>query len=391
MAKGLLMVMLCLVVAFSAWASGEIPRELHEVLWRVQEEVKVGHWKEALGRLEGFKRKHPQKRHYLLFFYLGNVYWRLGRKEEAVRCWLEATELNPSDWASWQNLARAYYDEGRFLEAAHAFERAWKITGNAELRFYEAVSLLKAGRPEAALPHLHGLLQGGKAEDSWLQALLQADLELGRLEGAEEALSELLQRHPERPDYWRWLARVRLRRGRHLEAARALEVALRLRDDPEVRRELADLYQAVGLWIKAAQHLKRLHPDPSAEVCDQIAGLYLMAGRPSEALKYLDLALAKAPTRERFLKKGEILFSLRRFKEAYEAFGKALFMGDDGYACLMMGYCAWYVGDWEGAQKAWRKAASHPSYRRKAEEALRMIAQVEGTTISSNSPSGPVR
>lgn len=342
MLRGLLFALLCLSLAVWARASTEVPQEVHEVLWEAREEVDAGHLVEALKRLEAFRKEHPRVRHHLLSFQMGNICWRLGKKGEALRYWLEATKLKPEDAPSWQNLAKAYYEGGHFLKAAQAFLKAWKLTRDPELRFYGAVSLLKAGgRAGEALRHLKGLLEG----------------------------------HPARPDYWRALASLYLQRGEYLRAAAALEVALRFRDERKVREELAHLYQSAGLWVKAAKALERLHSDPSAEVCDRIASLYLMAGRTTEALKYLDLALSKDPTRGRFLRKGEILYRLRRYREAYDAFKLAASSGDDGYAHLMMGYCAWHLNDLKKAEEAFRRAANRPSYQREAQQALKAVVE----------------
>ena len=386
--RGLVILFAVLLIAASQSYSAEpLPPEAVKVLHRAQECLKRGKAKKGLELLGNFRREHPEIAHHLFLLLEGNLYWEEGKKEEALERWQRATQLSPRDEASWQNLAQALYELQRYAEAADAFLRAYELSERKELRFYAAVAYLKGKRPREAIPHLEVLARGREVPEEWLLALLQAYLDVGGLEGAEKVLRRLLSRNPEKVDYWKWLAQIYLKQRRYIEAVASLEIASRLRGGKEEKRELAQLYLGLNVPLKAARYYEEIYgsdPDPSA--CDRIATFYLAAHKIEEALAFIDLAIKKEPTAERFLRKGEILYKERRYEEAYQALKEATSRGGGGYASLLRGYCAWKMGWFQKAREAFLEAASYPGYKKRAQEALRIIAGKEG-----RSSEGPLK
>ncbi|RLA78481.1 MAG: hypothetical protein DRG36_06240 [Deltaproteobacteria bacterium] len=386
--RGLVILFAVLLIAASQSYSAEpLPPEAVKVLHRAQECLKRGKAKKGLELLGNFRREHPEIAHHLFLLLEGNLYWEEGKKEEALERWQRATQLSPRDKASWQNLAQALYELQRYAEAADAFLRAYELSKRRELRFYAAVAYLKGKRPREAIPHLEVLARGREVPEEWLLALLQAYLDVGGLEGAEKVLKRLLSRNPEKVDYWKWLAQIYLKQRRYIEAVASLEIASRLRGGKEEKRELAQLYLGLNVPLKAARYYEEIYgsdPDPSA--CDRIATFYLAAHKIEEALAFIDLAIKKEPTAERFLRKGEILYKERRYEEAYQALKEATSRGGGGYASLLRGYCAWKMGWFQKAREAFLEAASYPGYKKRAQEALRIIAGKEG-----RSSEGPLK
>ncbi|HEX16249.1 MAG TPA: tetratricopeptide repeat protein [Deltaproteobacteria bacterium] len=386
--RGLVILFAVLLIAASQSYSAEpLPPEAVKVLHRAQECLKRGKAKKGLELLGNFRREHPEIAHHLFLLLEGNLYWEEGKKEEALERWQRATQLSPRDEASWQNLAQALYELQRYAEAADAFLRAYELSKRRELRFYAAVAYLKGKRPREAIPHLEVLARGREVPEEWLLALLQAYLDVGGLEGAEKVLRRLLSRNPEKVDYWKWLAQIYLKQRRYIEAVASLEIASRLRGGKEEKRELAQLYLGLNVPLKAARYYEEIYgsdPDPSA--CDRIATFYLAAHKIEEALAFIDLAIKKEPTAERFLRKGEILYKERRYEEAYQALKEATSRGGGGYASLLRGYCAWKMGWFQKAREAFLEAASYPGYKKRAQEALRIIAGKEG-----RSSEGPLK
>jgi len=386
--RGLVILFAVLLIAASqSYRAEPLPPEAVKVLHRAQECLKRGKAKKGLELLGNFRREHPEIAHHLFLLLEGNLYWEEGKKEEALERWQRATQLSPRDEASWQNLAQALYELQRYAEAADAFLRAYELSKRRELRFYAAVAYLKGKRPREAIPHLEVLARGREVPEEWLLALLQAYLDVGGLEGAEKVLRRLLSRNPEKVDYWKWLAQIYLKQRRYIEAVASLEIASRLRGGKEEKRELAQLYLGLNVPLKAARYYEEIYgsdPDPSA--CDRIATFYLAAHKIEEALAFIDLAIKKEPTAERFLRKGEILYKERRYEEAYQALKEATSRGGGGYASLLRGYCAWKMGWFQKAREAFLEAASYPGYKKRAQEALRIIAGKEG-----RSSEGPLK
>ncbi len=61
------------------------------------------------------------------WFNLGNVYYSLGRKADAIRAFNRATGLDPGYVEAWNNLGNTLSDEGRPEEAVHAYEQALSL------------------------------------------------------------------------------------------------------------------------------------------------------------------------------------------------------------------------------------------------------------------------
>lgn len=373
------------ILLFASWAPAvelSLPPGCREVLYKVQEHLKKGEAERGLELLREFKEKHPESSHHLLFLLEGTLYWSLGRRKEAVNCWQEAVRLNPRDEASWQNLAQALYKLRRYKEAAEAFLQAYRLSERKEFRFYAAVAYLKAQRPRETIALLEASPQGEGLAEQWLCVLLQAYLDIGDLAGAERVLWKLLDRNPERVDYWRWLAQVYLQQRRYIKATASLEIASRFGGGQGDKRELVQLYHKLNIPLKVAWYYEGIYgSDLDPTVCDRIATFYLAAHKVKRALEYIDLALQREPTAKRYLRKGEILYRERRYEEAYDAFRKAASLGKDGYPYLMMGYCAWHLGDLREAEEAFGRAATYAKYRKRAREALKVITGQLGTIL----------
>ena len=83
-----------------------------------------------------------------------------GSLEEAIRYFKLATDIAPDYTESWNNLARAYYAKGRFIEAEQAFLRSLDIVpAQPDVAYALAWNyLLGQSRPEEALAYFEKAL-----------------------------------------------------------------------------------------------------------------------------------------------------------------------------------------------------------------------------------------
>lgn len=58
---------------------------------------------------------------------LGAVYRQLGRKDEAIECFLQALELDPAHARTHANIGAAFFDKGMTADAETAFKKAVQL------------------------------------------------------------------------------------------------------------------------------------------------------------------------------------------------------------------------------------------------------------------------
>lgn len=350
------------------------PGDLPGVLRQAQELAEKGRADEAYRILQRFREENPGVKNWGLSLLMGNLAWQRGRREEAIGHWRDASALAPGETAPLQNLGKALFEMGRFEEAARAFLRAWELSGDRGFRLYAALALLRAGRAEEALGHLEALRGEGRGGRELLEALLHAYLDTGRLGEAEGVLRELLEAEPGRADYWRLLAFLRQRQGDELGAASALRVALSLKEDPSLRGELIGLYRSLGLWLPAARLLEE---SPGEKDYGLLCDLYLLGGKPEEALRWAREALSRVGGEEWLRRVAEVEVSLGLYEEAYDLLRERVRGHDDPYLWYLLGQCALRTGRWGEAKGAFERALRDRRYAKEARAALEFLRAVE--------------
>lgn len=101
-----------------------------------------------------------------LAFNLGNVLYRLGRKEESVQRFLQAVELEPAFIESWNNLANALFEIDRPEEAVRALRKALAVDPRyADAHYNLAEVLHHLRRNEEAAVHWKAYLEEDPASE----------------------------------------------------------------------------------------------------------------------------------------------------------------------------------------------------------------------------------
>ncbi len=88
------------------------------------------------------------------WFNLGNVFYSLGRKAEAIRAFTRATGLDPEYVEAWNNLGNTLSDEGQLDEAVQAYEQALALEpAYMDAHYNLAETLDNIGERERARHH----------------------------------------------------------------------------------------------------------------------------------------------------------------------------------------------------------------------------------------------
>ena len=173
----------------------------------------------------------------------GRLAWTLGRWDEAIQLFQQATAHDPLSARAYTNLGFACYYSGRLPEAEAAFRHALELVpGFASGQYALGVSLLAQGRPEDSLKAIEQ-----ESDATWRRSGLPLALHaLGRKSQSDVALAELKDKHGGEMAYQ--IAQVHAYRGEPDQAFSWLERAYAQRDgglsdvkgDPLLRNLWAD-------------------------------------------------------------------------------------------------------------------------------------------------------
>jgi tetratricopeptide (TPR) repeat protein len=187
---------------------------------------------------------------------LAEMYFRVGRLDEALAEHTVALMIDPRRADSYVGVAQVHLREGRFAEAAAAAKRATDLAaGHKEARYVLATSLLRLGRADEG----HRELQEYERLQSAATALQSKQLEIAALRRdaavsgasgdharAVALLRKALDADPGDPAAELELGQALLRAGMAAEAITHLRAGLVPGSSPDVHRHLAAAYEAAG-------------------------------------------------------------------------------------------------------------------------------------------------
>jgi tetratricopeptide (TPR) repeat protein len=233
----------------------------------------------ALEQLRKTKRADSSP---LFDFLIGNIHFQQDRLDAAAQGYETAVARFPSFRRAWRNLALIHVRRGRHAEAIGAFTRLVELGGGD-------------GTTYGLLGYAHAAAQDWLAAESAYRSalLLQPDNSEWRLglarclfrqEKHEEAatlLDVLIEKHPDRPEFWLLQANAWLGLKQPLRAAENLEILARLgRADVEALNLLGDIYLNEGLPdLAAAAYRRGLDADPGQPPARALRAVEALAAR----------------------------------------------------------------------------------------------------------------
>ena len=276
------------------------------------------------------------------------------------------------------NFAVARYEQERFEEAGKLFLESYELSKEPKpaVRYQASACFYQAEKYKQAYAAIRPLLDTTTVKTNWVKLAAHSLIQLKDWPRAEKVLIRFLKASPTEYAYWQLLANVRVERKHYKRAAAALEIAYRITPPNETqRRNLSQLYLYIDAPLLSAHALEdSFTGTPSPKVCDQLARAYLSAGRTRQALGMLKLAIRQDNTAERWLTKGKILYSKRRYPEAAAALKQSVKLKEKtGLAHFLMGMSLWETQHWEKARISFAQAATHKRYAKKANRAIKSI------------------
>ncbi|HXH27966.1 MAG TPA: tetratricopeptide repeat protein [Candidatus Polarisedimenticolia bacterium] len=144
--------------------------------------------------------------------WLGQVYMRLGRTDDAEKSFHTAIGLAPKEPEYRISLGALKVEEHKMDEAKAAYEEALKISPDHPLALYNlGVIEAMGGKLDQALDFFHRAERAGTPSVALFNALAQAYEEQGHLDRAAEYLRRSLALRPDQPDRRAALRRLEAR------------------------------------------------------------------------------------------------------------------------------------------------------------------------------------
>jgi tetratricopeptide (TPR) repeat protein/predicted amidophosphoribosyltransferase len=200
---------------------------------------KVGRYEEAIKCYEKALEINPQQTE--TWFNKGNSLGRLGRFDEATKCHDKALEINPQHPTGWNNKGVSLQDLGRFDEAIKCYEKALKINPrNADAWSNKGVSLTDLGRFDEAIKCCEKALEiNPKKVNAWVNKG-NSLRRLGRFDEAIKCHDKALEIDPQNAGAWNNKGVSLVKLGRFDEAIACYEKAL------EINPQQADAWYNMG-------------------------------------------------------------------------------------------------------------------------------------------------
>jgi predicted TPR repeat methyltransferase len=228
----------------------------------------------------------------------GNLYNKLHKKDEAIRCYKKALELDPEYILAYNNMGNIYLKQGNLAQARTNFEIAIKIMPNyLDARYNLTTVLLKQNLTSEALQQLDILLeinpQHAKAHHRKAQTLYQLD----NLSSAIYHYQKYLELKPNDTDALHNLGTIFLRLGEPQKAIKYFLRIIPLSSDSENFYNLGVAYMQQN-WHKEAimyfEQTLNLNPD-NIDALTNIAAVYLKLEDYQGAAKYFHEILRLKP------------------------------------------------------------------------------------------------
>lgn len=236
---------------------------------------------------------------------LGNIYSRLGQRENAVRSYRLAAERGDTDVQTLLAIASEYQAMEDFNQAVGLYQQVLQIEpNNVEAHINLGYCYWRLGRLDEAVQENRLAIQLAPDDYRGHLNLVLLYRDTGRIAEAVEAAQRLPDVAPpaERGKVWTLLGDLYQAAGRPEDAVAAYEQALQASPDlVQVYSVLGSLYlqqDRPSDALRVFQQLAQVTPDDYT-VHQQLALVYRDLGQLDQAVAEANLALAKAPPEQR--------------------------------------------------------------------------------------------
>ncbi|MCY2926029.1 MAG: tetratricopeptide repeat protein [Planctomycetota bacterium] len=184
---------------------------------------------------------------------LGGICFQQDNVDQALACFREAVRKCPSFGRGWRNLGLAHIRKGNQDEAITAFTKMIEL-GGGDAYSYGLLGFAYASKEDyqaAEVAYRNALLLDPKNTE-WRLGLTRCVFKQEKFQDAATLLKVLIQRYPDKADFWLLQAHTYLGMKKPLDAAMNLEAVDRMgKATPETLHTLGDIYVSEDLMDSA--------------------------------------------------------------------------------------------------------------------------------------------
>jgi tetratricopeptide (TPR) repeat protein len=218
-------------------------------------------------------------------------------------------------------------------------------------------------------------------KEGWYQLKLASHFELEQFPMAAKTLEVIIQKWPDRKDYWVQLSQIYFKLKQYDEALSIMALAYRrnMLDKQMDITYLSNLYSNNNVPYKAAMVLQKGIEDgivePDTRHWTMAADAWYAAEEMEKALYSYEQAGKKSADGEIDLRRAYILVDMERWDEAAVAVNTALEKGGfserkAGEAYVIQGMSEFNLGNYDRARTAWNRASNYPRAQKSAQQWL---------------------
>ena len=388
-----LQILLCVcIVALSVTLAqnvhaSQFPPQARQALFRAQKAIADKSYNDADAVLTKYLQTTSEQPPVEVYMMLGSARNDLKNIKGALDSFLAGIRKYPENEQLYQNTAVLLYEKKDYVKAAEMFEKAYSYSKkpklqtlyNAAATYYEGNNFQQAARVISTM-----LAKANKPRKEWIQLAIHSYLQAGQQTKALSYLNDLLKQFPQEAAYWKLLAKVHMDRSKFVQAAAALETSYSFKAPTKQDLiQLSQLYTFVNAPLKAARILEKTDsPNRTTDQAIKIAKLYTKGGMPEKGLHTITTALArsqnKRETIELAMYKATLLYSLRRFSEAYDEFSECISKSSmENDARFYRALCAWEMKKWSVCKKDFNTLKLSKQYKSRALNALAALEDLE--------------
>ncbi|MBK7876262.1 MAG: tetratricopeptide repeat protein [Planctomycetes bacterium] len=222
----------------------------------------------------------------VLDFTLGGVLFQLERTDEARQQYEKAVTKFPSFRRAWRNLGLIHAKAGTFDDAIRAFTKMIELGGGDAYSYgllgYAYASKLDYQAAEAAYRNAL-LLQPENTE--WRLGLTRCVYKQHKFQDAAALLDVLIERFPDKTEFWMLQAQTFLGMKQPLRAAENIEaLGLLGRADAENLNVLGDIYTGEALYeLAASAYLRAIDASSTLPPARALRAAEMLAARGANA------------------------------------------------------------------------------------------------------------
>jgi tetratricopeptide (TPR) repeat protein len=218
----------------------------------------------------------------VLDFTLGGIRFQQDRMAEALGNYESAVEKFPSFRRAWRNIGLINVKDGKYDEAISAFTRMI-VLGGGDAYSYGLLGFAYSAKQDfqAAEAAYRNALLLQPENTEWRLGLTRCVFKQDKFEDAATLLDSLIERYPDKTDFWMLQAHAYLGLKQPLKAAENLEAIDRLgKSTVDSLHTLGDIYVSENLMDLAARaYVRAMDVDVAQPLTRPVRSAEVLAGR----------------------------------------------------------------------------------------------------------------